>query len=395
MNIIIANTQEFNPQIGGVERTSSILANELARIGHNVFFVAYIRSPFSKEYTPVVEQLLLPNPVSAMNDENVYAFAQFVKNKYVQIILNEAGNILNFNQLCVTVKKKTNVKLITAICTTPDYRIKQYLDLSNSKLKSQSTVIAKCKRIAKKIYPFRLKAILIQEKYLYQYVYDNSEKIVLLSKYYKPVFHEMSKISDYSKLVVISNPLSFNVDNINARSKEKQLLFVGRLDYFEKRPDKVLEIWALIFKEFPDWELIMLGNGPARNELIELSNKLKLKRVTFEGFQDPKPYYKNASIILMTSTIEGLPMVLIEAAQYGVIPIAFDTFESLKDIIDDGVNGYRITSPFIKQSCNALKNLMTDSDLRICMANASTAKASQFALDKIVNEWVGLFLSII
>lgn len=42
-------------------------------------------------------------------------------------------------------------------------------------------------------------------------------------------------------------------------------------------------------------------------------------------------------------------MVLIEALTYGVVPIAFASFEALQDIIKDGINGFVIT-PFDKRN---------------------------------------------
>lgn len=395
MNIIIANTQEFNPQIGGVERVSTTLAKELVERGHNVYFVAYYKSPFSKDYTPVVEQLLLPNGSIALCDENIEAFVQYTLDKKVEIILNQAGNILDFTQLCVAVKEKTHVKLISEIHINPDYRIKGYLDCTSSKLKSQSTFTMRCKRTIKRLYPYKLKQIKNTEKKFYHYVYNNSDKTVLLSDYFRPVFTGLTGITDESKLTAISNPLSFQVNNVELSKKKKQLLFVGRLDYGHKRPDRVLEIWNLLHSEFLDWELIMLGDGPAKEELLALSENLKLKRVKFVGFQDPNSYYRDASIIVMTSSIEGFGMVLIEAAQYGVIPVALDTFESLQDIIIDSVTGYRIQTPFKQNACRALRKVMSDSEIRSKMAKSALANTSRFAVDKIANQWLDLFYSII
>lgn len=72
---------------------------------------------------------------------------------------------------------------------------------------------------------------------------------------------------------------------------------------------------------------------------------MKLKRITFYGFQNPDEFYKKSLVSCMTSNFEGFGMVLVEAMQYGCVPFAFDTFTALHDIIDDGVNGF-IIPPF-------------------------------------------------
>ena len=57
------------------------------------------------------------------------------------------------------------------------------------------------------------------------------------------------------------------------------------------------------------------------------------------GLQIQQNTIKRAPILCMTSNYEGFPMVLVEAMQYGCVPFAFDSFPSLYDIINDGING--------------------------------------------------------
>lgn len=69
-----------------------------------------------------------------------------------------------------------------------------------------------------------------------------------------------------------------------------------------------------------------MGDGSSKLEYETLVSNLNLKKVEFLGFQDPVPYYKNASIFLMTSSLEGFGMTLVEAQCYGVVPIVMDSF---------------------------------------------------------------------
>lgn len=64
-----------------------------------------------------------------------------------------------------------------------------------------------------------------------------------------------------------------------------------------------------------------------------------LEHVSFEGFQQPKPYYERASILLFTSEYEGFPLVLAECMSFGVIPVVYDSYSAVRDIIDDGKDG--------------------------------------------------------
>ena len=61
-------------------------------------------------------------------------------------------------------------------------------------------------------------------------------------------------------------------------------------------------------------------------------------------------------IFCMTSNYEGFPMVLLEAMQFGCVPIAFKSFESLDDIIINHNNGYQITPFDIYEYINSLSD---------------------------------------
>lgn len=74
--------------------------------------------------------------------------------------------------------------------------------------------------------------------------------------------------------------------------------------------------------------------------------------------------YKRAQIICVSSTYEGFSLVLTEALQYGVIPVAFDSFESVHDIIDTGKNGFLVKPFQINYYANILKSLMFNDNLR-------------------------------
>lgn len=64
--------------------------------------------------------------------------------------------------------------------------------------------------------------------------------------------------------------------------------------------------------------------------------ELKLRNVSFEGFQNPKEYYERASILLLTSEFEGFPLVLPECMSFGVIPAVYGSYSAVYDIVEDG-----------------------------------------------------------
>lgn len=90
---------------------------------------------------------------------------------------------------------------------------------------------------------------------------------------------------------------------------------------------------------FPDWKLIIVGDGVEKRNLVEKVIQLKLNNVVFEGFQNPSLYYKRASILMLTSEYEGFGLVVVEAMSFGVIPVVYGSYSAVYDIISDGVDG--------------------------------------------------------
>ena len=128
---------------------------------------------------------------------------------------------------------------------------------------------------------------------------------------------------------------------------------------------------------------------------VTLSNaKLKIKNIDFTGNVNPEKYYKESKILCLTSTYEGFGMVMIEAQQYGCVPIAYDSFESLGDIIDDGVNGFKI-SPFKnKKYTEKMELLINDENLRKKMSLNAMESCKKFYAKVIAQEWMKLFNKI-
>ena len=93
--------------------------------------------------------------------------------------------------------------------------------------------------------------------------------------------------------------------------------------------------------------------------------------------------------MLMTSNFEGWPLTLIEAMQFGCIPIAFDSFESLNDIITDGFNGYTIPSFNIKAMANKVQEIIICNTFDMLSTNALESVA-YLTPKEIGNMWINI-----
>jgi len=361
----------------------------LKQRGYGVYLVAWQKYSRSKQYTPVAEQIVLPNENDLCCEENIRCFSDFIKEKKIDVILNQFGPFSDFSNICIIVKERTKTKLLSVIHFDPDFAIKVYLaDLSL--LDFRYFLVRQIRFYLKRMFPYKLKRLMRHFSHTYNRLYSKSDAVVLLSEHFKPTYKKMTGLDDISKLEAIANPLSFEAQE-GICIKEKQILWVGRFELMQKRPERMVQIWSYLEKKHPDWKLVFLGDGPCKPEVEQYVKRLGLKNVKFKGFIDPVDEYKKSAILCMTSTYEGFGMTLTEAMQFGAVPVAFESFESLRDIIDDGVNGYRIKPFDLKMFASRLSHLMTDEDLRKNMSdNAKRKVLDKFSPDKIAAQWVTL-----
>jgi glycosyltransferase involved in cell wall biosynthesis len=387
MNIIIANDQEINPQIGGVERDSSLLAKKFVSLGHNVYFIACKVSPYSKIYIPTVDQIFLPNHINLLSMENIYFFQDFVMQKKIDIIMNQAADILDFSLLCFEVAKRSKIKLVSVVHYDPHARINQLSDFSKSILRVKNLPRRIMKRL---IFPFRYLKIKQDERNNYREIYLNCNKVVLISQYFVSPFLKLTRFPESDKVVAILNPVSDELKSYKVNRK-KQILYVGRINYFQKRTDRIIEIWEKIYTRFPEWGLVVVGEGPLLKDLQEYVSENNIDRVSFKGISDPNIHYQESEILCMTSNYEGLGMVLIEASRYGCIPMAFNSYASIHDIIEDQVNGRIIKKFDMNKYINALQELMINQNLREKLRKGALQIHRKFDLNIITDQWINLF----
>ena len=212
--------------------------------------------------------------------------------------------------------------------------------------------------------------------------------VTLSDKFYEEV-RWFSSNTD-CKLAAIPNPLTIDLPTSQSVTKENELLFVGRIST-EKRVDLLLTIWNQLYKRFPNWRLTIVGDGPCRETMVDYAKKLALERCSFEGFQNPLPYYYRAKIFCMTSAYEGFGLVLIEAMAYGIVPLAFHSYANVVDIIEDGTSGFLIPPFNTEKYADKLAYLMSDSDLISRIQISATKKAMEFSGIKIAQKWIDLF----
>lgn len=398
MNILFTYITPFHPQRGGIGRVTDTLAREFQRRGHKVFYLIYpgLMNPFGVGDTDDFE---FPTPINytpsrdLMSQENIDFYHKFLIDNKIDVVINQSSSCRESELWCLAEKNK--IPVITCVHLMPlpsDKAIwKGCINLRND------TFIEKLKRIARIIlYPkIKNRAFLSAQKD-FKWILERTSYLYFLSSEFYKDMERLNLDSKYSnKLCSIPNPNSFDTPDVNLSAKKKQLLFVGLFNG-AKGIEDLIRIWERLYKKHPDWELVVVGDGHAgiRDRVKRLASKLA--RVRFEGLQDnTTDYYRDASIFCMTSTIEGRPMVLVEAQQFGVVPTAFNSFASVTDLIQDGKNGLLIKPFSLKDYVSKLDWLMTHENERRKMALNAMESVQQFDVKKVVDQWEEAIKSLV
>jgi glycosyltransferase involved in cell wall biosynthesis len=148
--------------------------------------------------------------------------------------------------------------------------------------------------------------------------------------------------------VVIPNPVTWPIPETTPSISPsahlpadcRMLLAVGRLSP-EKRFDLLLEAFARVGDEARDWRLVIAGEGPMRAALERHVERLGLEgRVSMPGqIGNIGEWFARAAAFALTSSFEGYPNALLEAAASGVPVAAIDCPTGVRDIVARGVNG--------------------------------------------------------
>lgn len=395
MNIAFYTYNKCIPYIGGTERTTALVVEKLIELYQYNIFSIYSNEIYSTEKMPPFSGYLQINETTPET-----AICEYIISNGISIIINQGdfqfgimlGKIIN--------RYKLKCTQIFALHFAPAAYEKSYISLSE---KVRQIKLHPHLRTIVKVVFFPIYHYVANEIYKHRYreIIKYTSTIVLLSQRYESewflyAYGKHALKYAIRKFQFIPNALTFTKQNISITEKKKKILIVTRLDERQKKISRALTIWREISSrpETAEWELDIVGDGIDRGEYELMVTKQNISRVHFYGRQNPQYFYQRSSIFLMTSDFEGWPLTLVEALQFGVVPIALDTFSALHDIIIDNKNGYIIPSNDLQLFKEKLFYLINNDKLRHKMAEQAIESIDRFSPNIIAAKWHKLLSQI-
>jgi len=386
MKVLFTMTNAFNPNAGGVQRTTYKLGKHFTENGYDVF---YYSTANNGHVTSNYGQLYHANNVGGVNNQqNINQLCQILIKINPNIVINQMPYEKKLRKTLFEYKTKLNYSLLGC--------------LRNSLFSFKSNV----NFIMKETFPNFLYQILnnnfgefvVQKWHFLKHrkelraIIDTHDRFILLAP---PNKEELDFfVGDYKSEKVISIPNSIPAIHKDTITKEKIILHVGRLDLNQKRSDLLIKFWQEVCEDLIDWKFIIVGDGPYKSMLKKEIKDSKLPNIHLEGFQAPEKYYQAASIFMMPSAYEGFPNTILEAQSYGCIPFAFDSYGALRWIVNDGKDAFLIepfnTGGMAKRLVSLIKNDCIEE-----IRNSSFQNAEKFTVDKVGEHWFKLFKELI
>jgi len=186
-----------------------------------------------------------------------------------------------------------------------------------------------------------------------EYLVESAKKIAPGKKYF--IFHTFTDLTPF-----------LSEENIKF---EPFILFVGYLQKV-KGVKYLIEAFSKIAGDFPNFKLVIVGNGPDAEELKELSSDLGIEnRVVFKGklsLNDTQAVMRNCYCLVLPSLSEGLPRVIMEAMASRK-PVIASNVGGIPELIKDEITGFIFNPANPDDLAEKLKRLLSNSELAIKM----------------------------
>lgn len=352
---------------GGAERVLSLLVNELAERGHQIYI------------------LTDPHRISYEIDDRVNIISAY-NNIDINKKLSRLGTIIRY------------IKLMT----TQYGIIKKLLKEENP-----DVIVSFMGMCIWQLIPFRKKyKIIISDHSAMEREFSikmNFERRRLPESFFsQTVLTERDKQFlgiRRNNVVVMHNPMTYQVLDEPEYDKlfydRKDILACGSLDrYYIKGFDNLIKAFSLAVKDREGWYLDIAGGGDVENErkLKEIASENNVEsKVRFLGYRkDVDKLMQAHAIFAHTPRSEGFGMVLTEAMASGC-PVVCYNLSGPSEIIRDNIDGLLVENQNIEMMAIRIRELMDNKEERNRLGKNALKSVTRFSLAQIVDKWELLF----
>lgn len=185
----------------------------------------------------------------------------------------------------------------------------------------------------------------------------------------------------------VFNPLVYEIEPCAER--KKIICGVGRLSR-QKRFDLLIKAFSAVYKDFPDYSLVIFGEGEERDELQNLIDSEGLTGCACLAGNDPEAIRKVAegSVFVLSSDYEGMPNVLMEAMAVGTPCVSTRCKMGPEELIENGVNGLLADTGSADEIAGAIIKIISDRSLAERLSSESRKILETNNISSITDKWI-------
>lgn len=387
MNIAIF-TDAFTQMHSGVVTATVNLAKGLADKGHKVYIIATkfkIKKEFSYKNVEVIRMPGIPSllsPEFKLTSPYSRKLMKYLKKKDIDVI--HFSTPLSLGLQAILIAKKLNLPLVGTFHTfSADKEFLEGIHLDfNLTIKLMQRFLWGLNRF----YYNKCDLITCPAKTTKEELIANN-----LSKNIKVISNGIdSKIFDNSKWKKVKSKYNKN---------GKLLLFIGRIAP-EKNIRYLLNCFSEVVKKIPSTKLLLVGDGPSMKETKKIIKELKIKKnVILTGKIDydelvKSSIFKASDLFVTASVTENQPMTILEA-QINGLPCVGINIRGMKDLVQNGYNGYLTEEKNPEEFSNRIIELLSNDKLRNKMKKNSLESVKIHKLSKVIEIWEETYKELI
>jgi glycosyltransferase involved in cell wall biosynthesis len=168
---------------------------------------------------------------------------------------------------------------------------------------------------------------------------------------------------------------------------EYDVVFVGRLVPI-KRVDRLIGAIALAAETLTGLRAVIVGDGPLRGELEALAEARGIRgNITFAGRRDDvAAWLRKSRVFVLTSASEGVALSLMEAMMCR-LPAVVPDVGDLRDVVDDGINGFVVGTPSERAFADAIVKVLENPERYRRFRDAALARSSSYTPQQVATLW--------
>lgn len=228
-------------------------------------------------------------------------------------------------------------------------------------------------------------------------LYSFTDHVISVSQYTRGDFiNTFPDIANRVSVVPIGIPDQNLLEERTNNGDACILLHVGGFT-FEKNHAGLIKIVSEVIRKHTNAVLWLVGDGPLRTETENLVKSMHLtERVKFWGYQsNPQEFFRQASVFLLPSVIEGLPAVILESF-YHKVPVVAYRVGGIGELVRNGETGFLIEKGNEKDFAYAtLKALQGGADVSGYIENAHHVVLESYTLQKIASRFEAIYTGLL